>query len=83
MNNKGRLRDLATKLYTEDFIEAIEQTGQEIPLYTESTWKQKGYKIKEGENGHMIKLWIKTRNGNYILKNTKVYTQKEVELWKI
>ncbi len=83
MNNKEIIREIAIRegIITEQEASRMDEWGNDIPLHTASGWKQKGYRVKEGETGIEARLWKKAEMENRFYKS-KAYlfsiTQVEV-----
>jgi len=59
MNNESIIANVAVNsgLYTQDQIEEIINSGNEIPLHTLQGWKKRGYLVNKGEHGIECQLW--------------------------
>lgn len=60
---------IAEGLYTQEQVEAIFQSGHELPLHTYNEWKRAGYQVKKGEHAALsCDIWMpktKTKKADY------------------
>ena len=60
MTNETLIRTAALQhgLFTEEQIEAYEQSGRRLPLHTYAEWQRLGFQVKRGEHAVLkLQLW--------------------------
>lgn len=95
MTNEEIITEIAMKIYGEDAVNEMIETGKEIPLHTLQGWAARGpYKIKKGEHGIETRLWKKKKRKKdkeqdeedkeetkeeFYLVKSYLFTQEQVE----
>ena len=61
MNNTQIIEQAAVEsgFYSQEEVEKLTAEGKEIPFFTATAWKRKGYVPKEGIQGFETRLWRK------------------------
>lgn len=83
MKNREIIANAAVQagiLTAEEARDAIEN-GREIPLHTLQGWNLRGnYRVKEGEEGILVKLWRKRENEDkFYLARAYLYCFEQLE----
>ena len=61
MNNTQIIEQAAidSGFYSQEEVDRLTAEGKDIPFYTQTAWKRKGYVPKEGIKGFETRLWRK------------------------